>query len=240
MRPRNLPASIEMMPKNLGWVGSPDTLHQRSCFIECRALSLKKVAGGLASHELLRDDVLPEILSSPGRTGPKVFERIGRTVLAAAVSVLAASCASERDRYGFGYDCTNADARKAALDTSNMKIVTYGNGNPATGHESGKLDHGTKLGVVKTRGTVDVPSFYNKALNGGVDEAKDEYFHHLILTKECSFPVDGMQKTWFHMDRPEDEPQFDVLPRGVSLLGWIASPWVSEDVPQFKGECSPR
>ncbi len=169
-----------------------------------------------------------------------MFKRIAPTLLAAAVSVFVASCASERDHYGFGYDCTNADARKAASDTSNTKTFTYGNGNPVTDHETGKiLDHGTKLGVIKTRGTVDVPSFYNKALNGRVDEAKDEYFQHLILTKECGFPVDGKQKAWFHLDRPE-EPQFDVLPRGASLLGWIASPWVSEDRPQFKGECSPR
>ncbi len=131
-----------------------------------------------------------------------MFERIGPTVLAGAVSVSITSCASERDHYDFSYDCANADARKAALDTRNTKILTHGNGNSVNDPEARKAqDQETNLDIIRTRGTVSVPSFCNKALNGRIDQAKPGYFYHLRLTKECTFPLDGKQKAWFYLEQ---------------------------------------
>ncbi len=164
-----------------------------------------------------------------------MFERIRLTMLAAAVSVFMASCVSERGRYDFSYDCANAEVTKAVLDTLNTRIFKYGNRSPTTDHRARKiLDHGTKLGVIKTLGKnehgylcgalVRVPSFYDKALIG-IYDAKFEYFYRVILTKEGGFVVDGEQRAWFHLDRPADEEPFDVLPRHLPfrLLPWQGS-----------------
>ncbi len=143
-----------------------------------------------------------------------MFKRLRLTVFAAAASSLATSCVSDRGRYDFSYDCTNVDVQKAALDTWNTKIYTYGNGKPVNDPDARKvLDRDTKLGAVRTLGKnehgylcgtlVQVPSFYNKALKGRVEEAKVEYFYNVRLTDDGGFVVDGRQGAWFHLDRPQ-------------------------------------
>ncbi len=137
-----------------------------------------------------------------------MFEKIRPTVLGATASVFLASCVSERGRYDFSYDCASAEVKKAALNTWNTTIFTYGGGNPISDPEARKtLTQGTKLAAIKTLGKhehgyqcgtmVHIPSFYSKALKGHVNEAVAEYFYNVQLMEDGTFVLDGRQGAWF-------------------------------------------